>query len=70
MSINLWVSIGVAMIAGLFAAIIAPLITARLARTNWRRCAEGPWYRYRSALVNQLTSSTSSGTQTAHSEIG
>jgi len=32
----LWLSIVVALIAGLFAAIVAPLVTASLSRRNWR----------------------------------
>jgi len=36
MTIPLWVSVVVAMIAGLFAAIVAPLVTAWMARGNWR----------------------------------
>lgn len=36
MAISLWVSVMVAVIAGLFAAIVAPLVTAWLARRNWR----------------------------------
>jgi hypothetical protein len=36
MTVPLWVSIVVAVIAGLFAAIVAPLVTAWLSRRNWR----------------------------------
>lgn len=36
MTVPLWVSIIVAMIAGVFAALISPLVTARLARRNWQ----------------------------------
>jgi len=36
MTIPLWVSIVIAIIAGLFAAIVAPLVTAGLARRSWR----------------------------------
>jgi hypothetical protein len=36
MTISLWTSILVAVIAGAFAAIIAPLVTARVARRTWR----------------------------------
>jgi hypothetical protein len=36
MSVPLWVSIIVAVIAGAFAALIAPLVTAGLAKRNWK----------------------------------
>lgn len=36
MTVPLWVSIIVAIIAGTFAAIISPLVTASLAKRNWR----------------------------------
>lgn len=37
MSVPLWVSITVAVIAGIFAAVIAPLITVSLNRRTWRK---------------------------------
>ena len=36
MTVSFWMSIAVALIAGLFAAIVAPLVTASLSRRNWR----------------------------------
>jgi hypothetical protein len=36
MTISIWVSLVGAVIAGLFAAIVAPLVTSWLARRNWR----------------------------------
>jgi len=36
MTIPLWISIIVAVTAGLFAAVVSPLFTAGLARRNWR----------------------------------
>lgn len=37
MTVPVWVSIIIAIIAGMFAGIISPLITSRLSRYNWRK---------------------------------
>jgi len=73
MTIPLWVSVGLALIAGLFAAIVAPLVTAGLAKRNWRaqKLSELKYDTFRgatAALAAWLTDALDVGLQTGKAE--